>query len=145
MSSGTRYCWQRLLQGEEPCERDRERTNLWFVRSFAKRRLAKFNGCSSDRFVVHLMECQWRYNHRNDNLVRELANILKRHESRTSVYAMHNDTLLAMDIISERQEISDQIDFDMETPAVQKKFIPPFDSIWRIINTNLFRKKSFIF
>ena len=83
MSSGTRYCWQRLLQGEEPCERDRERTNLWFVRSFAKRRLAKFNGCSSDRFVVHLMECQWRYNHRNDNLVRELANILKRHESRT--------------------------------------------------------------
>ena len=91
------------------------------------------------------MECQWRYNHRNDNLVRELANILKRHESRTSVYAMHNDTLLAMDIISERQEISDQIDFDMETPAVQKKFIPPFDSIWRIINTNLFRKKSFIF
>ena len=62
-----------------------------------------------------------------------------------SVYAMHNDTLLAMDIISERQEISDQIDFDMETPAVQKKFIPPFDNIWRITNTNLFRKKSFIF
>ena len=73
MSSGTRYCWQRLLQGEEPCERDRERTNLWFVRSFAKRRLAKFNGCSSDRFVVHLMECQWRYNRRNADLVRELA------------------------------------------------------------------------
>ena len=62
-----------------------------------------------------------------------------------SVYAMHNDTLLAMDIIPERQEISDQIDFDMEAPAVQKKSIPPFDSIWRITNTNLFRKKSFIF
>lgn len=74
---------QRVCQEEEPCERDRECTNLWFVRSFAKRKPAKFNGCASDRFVVHLMECQWRYNHRNDNLVRELANILKRHESRT--------------------------------------------------------------
>ena len=70
---------QRVCQGEEPCERDRERTNLWFVRSFAKRRLAKFNGCSSDRFVVHLMECQWRYNRRNADLLRELAKILKRY------------------------------------------------------------------
>ena len=70
---------QRVCQEEEPCERDRERTNLWFVRSFAKRRLAKFNGCSSDRFVVHLMECQWRYNRRNADLVRELAKILKRY------------------------------------------------------------------
>ena len=70
---------QRVCQGEEPCERDGERTNLWFVRSFAKRRLAKFNGCSSDRFVVHLMECQWRYNRRNADLVRELAKILKRY------------------------------------------------------------------
>lgn len=29
--------------------------NFW---SFAKRRLAKFNGCDSDKFVVHLMECE---------------------------------------------------------------------------------------
>ena len=50
--------------------------NFW---NFAKRRLAKFNGCSSDRFVVHLMECQWRYNRRNADLVRELAKILKRY------------------------------------------------------------------
>ena len=70
---------QRVCQGKEPCERDRERTNLWFVRSFAKHRLAKFNGCASDRFVVHLTEFQWRYNHRNDDLVRELAKILKRY------------------------------------------------------------------
>ena len=37
--------------------------NFW---SFAKRRLAKFNGCSSDAFVLHLKECEFRYNHRND-------------------------------------------------------------------------------
>ena len=40
--------------------------NFW---SFAKRRLAKFNGCSSAAFVLHLKECEWRYNHRNDDLL----------------------------------------------------------------------------
>ena len=30
--------------------------NFW---SFAKRRLAKFNGCSSAAFVLHLKECEW--------------------------------------------------------------------------------------
>ena len=37
--------------------------NFW---SFAKRRLAKFNGCKSEVFVIHLKECEYRYNHRND-------------------------------------------------------------------------------
>ena len=50
--------------------------NFW---SFAKRRLAKFNGCDSDKFVVHLMECEWRYNHRNEDLYKELSEILKRY------------------------------------------------------------------
>lgn len=62
-----------------------------------------------------------------------------------SVYAMHDDTLFAMDIIPERQKISDQIDFDMEKTVVRKKYIPPYDSIWRITNANLFRKKALIF
>ncbi len=38
--------------------------NFW---SFAKRRLAKFNGCASAAFALHLKE--WRYNHRSDNLL----------------------------------------------------------------------------
>ena len=50
--------------------------NFW---SFAKRRLSKFNGCSSDKFVLHLKESEWRYNHRNDDLVTELTRILKRY------------------------------------------------------------------
>jgi hypothetical protein len=62
-----------------------------------------------------------------------------------AVYAMHDDKLLAMDIIPERQKISDMMDFDMEKPAVRKKYIPPNDSIWRITNSNLFRKKTLIF
>lgn len=62
-----------------------------------------------------------------------------------SVYAMHDDKLLALDIIPERQKVSDQMDFDMDKPVVRKKYIPPYDSIWRITNANLFRKKTLIF
>lgn len=62
-----------------------------------------------------------------------------------SVYALHEDKLLAMDIVPERHKVSDNIDFDMEKPAVRKKYIPPFDSIWRITNANLFRRKSLTF
>ncbi len=62
-----------------------------------------------------------------------------------AVYAMHDDKLLALDIIPERQKISDMMDFDMEKPVVRKKYIPPYDSIWRITNSNLFRKKTLIF
>ena len=35
--------------------------NFW---SFAKRRLAKFNGVSRKTFLLHLKECEFRYNHR---------------------------------------------------------------------------------
>jgi hypothetical protein len=62
-----------------------------------------------------------------------------------AVYAMHDDKLLAMDIIPERQKISDMMDFDMEKPTVRKKYIPPYDSVWRITNSNLFKKKTLIF
>jgi len=34
--------------------------NFW---SFAKRRLAKFNGVSRSTFLLHLKECEFRYNH----------------------------------------------------------------------------------
>ena len=35
--------------------------NFW---SFAKRRLAKFNGVSRTTFLLHLKECEFRYNHK---------------------------------------------------------------------------------
>ena len=44
--------------------------------SYSKRRLAKFNGIYKDRFYLHLKECEWRWNHRDDKiyklLIREL-------------------------------------------------------------------------
>ena len=35
---------------------------------YAKRRLAKFNGCASNKFFLHLKECEYRFNHRNKNI-----------------------------------------------------------------------------
>jgi transposase len=39
--------------------------NFW---SFSKRRLAKFNGVSRKTFLLHLKECEFRYNHKDDML-----------------------------------------------------------------------------
>ena len=37
--------------------------NFW---SYAKRRLSKFNGVSRKTFYLHLKECEYRYNNKND-------------------------------------------------------------------------------
>jgi transposase-like protein len=47
--------------------------------SFAKRRLQKFNGVPAETFYLHLKECEWRFNHRHDNLYQELLRLLRRH------------------------------------------------------------------
>ena len=39
---------------------------------------AKFNGCSSDAFVLHLKECEWRYNHRHEDLLPLLKRLYKK-------------------------------------------------------------------
>jgi len=46
--------------------------------SFAKRRLAKFNGLSNDKFYLHLKECEYRFNHRNDNLEGVLLKLMRK-------------------------------------------------------------------
>ena len=51
--------------------------NFW---SFAKRRLAKFNGCASDKFVLHLKECEFRYNHRDEDLLPVVKKLFKNSE-----------------------------------------------------------------
>ena len=47
--------------------------------SFSKRRLAKFNGVK-ENFVLHLKECEWRWNKPVDSLGNELIIILKEFE-----------------------------------------------------------------
>ena len=53
--------------------------------SFAKRRLAKFNGLTSKYFALHLKECEFRFNHRCEDLLPILWAILKRCLSRAFI------------------------------------------------------------
>lgn len=43
--------------------------------SFAKRRLQKFNGLKDDKFLLHLKECEFRYNNRDKDLYKILHSI----------------------------------------------------------------------
>ena len=45
--------------------------------SYAKRRLQKFNGVPSQTFFLHLKECEWRFNHRDEHLYRVLLQLLR--------------------------------------------------------------------
>ena len=46
--------------------------------TFAKKRLAKFNGFSSGSFLLHLKECEFRYNHRDEDLCVLIKKIFKK-------------------------------------------------------------------
>jgi len=50
--------------------------------SWAKRRLHKFNGVHRKYFYLHLKECEWRFNHRQDDIYRLLLNELRRNPLR---------------------------------------------------------------
>ena len=43
--------------------------------SFAKRRLAKFNGLTDEKFILHLKKCECRFNFRNENFEQFLIKI----------------------------------------------------------------------
>lgn len=47
--------------------------------SYAKRRLHKFNGVPAKTFHLHLKECEYRFNHRNENLQLLLLKLLERY------------------------------------------------------------------
>ena len=48
--------------------------------SWSKRRLAKFNGIKKRHFQMYLLECEWRFNHR-ENLQQELRKVLRNFNS----------------------------------------------------------------
>jgi len=45
--------------------------------SFCKRRMRKQNGVKKDKFLIHLKESEWRWNHRHDNLYQILLKKLR--------------------------------------------------------------------
>ena len=46
--------------------------------SYAKARLAKFHGYNAEKFVIHLKECEFRFNHRNENLQKIIRKLIKK-------------------------------------------------------------------
>jgi transposase len=50
--------------------------NFW---DFSRHRLEKFNGVSNRTFMLHLKECEWRFNRRDTNLYTEILELLRRH------------------------------------------------------------------
>lgn len=55
---------------------DDEIDSFW---SFARNRLEKFNGVSNRTFPLHLKECEWRFNMREQDLYTELLGLLREH------------------------------------------------------------------
>jgi transposase len=47
--------------------------------SYAKRRLQKFNGVPTRTFYLHLKECEYRFNHRHENLQQKLLKLLEKY------------------------------------------------------------------
>jgi transposase len=48
-------------------------------RSYAQRRPQKFNGVPARTFYLHLKECEYRFNNRNEELRTVLLRLLERH------------------------------------------------------------------
>jgi len=46
--------------------------------SFSKRRLQKFNGVKKETFFLHLKECEYRFNHRDENLYYSILSLLRK-------------------------------------------------------------------
>ena len=46
--------------------------------SYCKRRLSKFNGLTDEKFILHLKECEFRFNNRKQNLYKVLLEIIRK-------------------------------------------------------------------
>jgi len=72
------YDHYRVFYNQNEFARGKSHVNgIEYFWSFAKRRLSKFNGFSNESFVLHLKECEFRSNHRGENLLPILAKICR--------------------------------------------------------------------
>lgn len=46
---------------------------------FAKTRLAQFHGISKNKFLLHLKECEFRFNYRNEDIYKLLLSVFRNH------------------------------------------------------------------
>ena len=79
---GYRKHW-RVYHGKNEFARGRAHVNgienFW---GLAKVRLAKYRGMHVQTFNLHLKECEWRFNHRNDDLYRAILALFSKREER---------------------------------------------------------------
>ena len=72
------YNHYRIFHSKDEFARGKSHVNgiegFW---GYAKNRLVKFNGLTDDKFVLHLKECEFRFNNRDKNLYKLLLKILK--------------------------------------------------------------------
>jgi len=72
------YKHYRIFHSKNEFARGRNHVNgiesFW---SYTKRRIAKFNGVPKDKFILHLKESEWRFNHRYDNIYKVLIKELR--------------------------------------------------------------------
>ena len=50
--------------------------------SYCKRRLAKFNGMKNEKFLLHLKECEFRYNNKNRNIYKIMLLFLRKFKAK---------------------------------------------------------------
>jgi transposase len=65
----------RPARGRRPKQHINGIESFW---SYAKRRLAKFNGLHRQTFYLHLKETEWRFNHRRQSLISLLLRELRK-------------------------------------------------------------------
>ena len=72
------YTHHRVFHNENEFARGKSHVNgiesFW---SFAKRRLAKFNGLTDEKFILHLKESEVRFNYRHDNFYNLIEKIFE--------------------------------------------------------------------
>lgn len=68
----------RVKHGDDEFANDKSHINgiesFW---SYSKRRLQKFHGVPQNTFYLHLKECEFRFNHRNENIYAILLKMIR--------------------------------------------------------------------
>ena len=72
------YTHHRVFHSKNEFARGKNHVNgiesFW---SYSKRRLAKFNGLTDEKFILHLKESEFRFNNRKQNLYKILLKIIR--------------------------------------------------------------------
>ena len=73
------YTYHRVFHSKNEFARGKKHVNgiesFWF---FCKRRLAKFNGLTDKKFILHLKESEFKFNNRKENLYKILLEIIRK-------------------------------------------------------------------